>query len=77
MSAHIITLRLTLEQSSLLGPLLERQSAGKDTAVLSLVSSSYEPDTGESVLKLQLAWLPRRLASKIVGLIREAEGRQA
>jgi len=73
MTAKILSLRLTEDQSRIVEPILAHQREGKTTAVLSLVSSSYEPEIGQSTVKLELAWLDRKLAQKIAKLIRTAE----
>ena len=74
MNAAIVSLRLTPDQTALMQPILAQQREGNIHAVLGLVSSSFEPDVGGSVAKLDLAWLPKKTAQKIVELIRKTKG---
>jgi hypothetical protein len=65
-------LRLTSEQARSLAPILARQRGRKEGAVLSVTSFSYEPAAGGAVAKLDVAWLPWKLAQKVCRIIREA-----
>jgi hypothetical protein len=69
---QIVSLRLTPEQAHSLAPILARQRGRKEGALLSVTSFSYEPVAGGSVAKLDVAWLPWKLAQKVCRLIREA-----
>jgi hypothetical protein len=72
-SPQIVRLVLTKDQGRELEPLLALQRAGQKSAVLALVSSSYEPEDGRVTIKLDIAWVGRPLAAKIARLIRETE----
>jgi hypothetical protein len=72
--AAIVRVTLTPEQVQVLTPILVRQRDRNHGAVLALVSSSYEPLAGSTVAKLDVAWLPWKLAEKVCRLIRESAG---
>jgi len=74
MTPQILSIRLTAEQTALVAPILAQQRKDQSNAHLSLVSSSYEPDLGQATVKLDVAWMDRKLAHKIVQLIRKTEG---
>jgi hypothetical protein len=73
--SQIVSLRLTPEQVRSLAPILARQRGRKEGALLSVTSFSYEPVAGGAVVKLDVAWLPWKLAQKVCRLIREASPR--
>lgn len=72
---QIVSLRMTPEQVRSLAPILARQRGRKEGALLSVTSFSYEPVAGGAVVKLDVAWLPWKLAQKVCRLIRESRPR--
>ena len=70
LSESTVSLWLTKDQEAVLQPLLDARLTHKKSAIISLASVSYEPDLGHAIAKLDVAWVPWRIAEKVVGIIR-------
>jgi hypothetical protein len=71
MPAEILRLHLTMEQYCVLGPLLAKLRSEKRSALLSVVSVSYEPDARGATAKLDVAWLDRKTLGRICRIIQQ------
>jgi len=67
----IVTLPLTDEQGELVAPLVRRQAT--DRRGLLLVSVAPDLRDGRTEWRLQACFLPRRLASRVLKIVKEAQ----
>jgi len=70
--AEIVSLRLTADQVAHLTAILARQRGRGHGALMAVASVSYEPLDGCSGAKLDVAWIPWKVAQKVCRLIRES-----
>jgi hypothetical protein len=69
---EIVRLVLSPEQYCLLSPILARQRDEENFAVVGFISASYECDAAAVVAKIDVAWLPKKIAQQICNIVRDA-----
>jgi hypothetical protein len=69
---NVISIKLERSQVEHLSAFMRPQKERKKGAIFSILTASFEPDSGGSVVKLETAWVPWKTAQKITHMIKQS-----